>query len=444
LKRKLTLVIIAVVVALYVVPLVLLVSLLKEKAASIPHGLVEAAALCGMLGIFIAAHVSRPKLPDVKPLLLLPNTKSIKLRNVLALLFGDISKWYPFLLLMAGLHAVVFVNGDYLRGAVVSVTLICLYAATLLAAWMTGIALRFARSERNSRGAYVLSVSIFTALIVFFATINLGVLWIKYAIGVALPVVLCSAAYVSLKRNVGSLLDTAFEPLNYVNAPRIAHEGRAHTRLPIFFQKEWRMCFRSRRIRVLFYLVPVYAAAVSTGLFLKGNTLELMFMSYLVTTGLAMNYNEYWERFWAWDRSSHGLILSVPDGRQRYFVQKIACSLVFGATVLPVHFFFFEGNHIVGIIGGLLFLGAVPILTSYDSMNNGKINADLNASLWTKITFNIHFMISLLGMAAANWYLFFKNDVLLGKLLYILFIVVLVITAVKRLYTSLQRKEWAC
>lgn len=441
-KLKFTLIIVTVFAALYVVPLVLILNIFNEKIASIPNILIEGAALFGILGIYFAAHFFMPKIPDIKPLLLLPNTRSIKLWKVLALLFTDISKWYPFLLVMAGLHAAFLFNANYLGGIIVTFTLTFIYAATLLAAWMTGVTIRFARTEKSNYGAYIISLSIVIVILVFFAIANIDDLWIKYSIYLTFSMLLYLTAYFHLRKNVEQLLEMAFEPLNYVTTLKINHKVSASGSVPMFLQKELRMCFRSKRIRLLFFIVPIYAVAVSIGLFLKGNIQGFIFMPYLVTTALAMNYNEYWERYWAWDRQSHGLIFSVPAGKRQYFMQKISCLFLFGATVLPVHILFFWDNVFVGVTGGLLLLSAVSIFTSYDSMSNPNLNADLNDSIWTKVRFNIRFMISLIGMAAANWYLFFRNEVLLWKLLYVLVVVVLIITAVKRLNKSLQLKEW--
>lgn len=434
--------------ALYVLPVILIYNIFNEKIASIPNIFIEGAALFGILGIYLAAHFSMPKIPDIKPLLLSPNTKSIKLRKVLALLFTDISKWYPFLLVMAGLHAAFLFITNYLGGIIVTFTLTFIYGATLMASWMTGVTIRYSKTEESKHYAYIPSLSIFIVLFIFFAITNINDLWIKYSIYSTLSMLLCLTAYFHLRKNVEQFLEMAFDPLNYVTTLKINHKVSASGSVPMFLQKELRMCFRGKRIRVLFFVGPIgglaMGLAIGVPLFLQGNVQALTFVSYFALAGFSMNYNEYWERYWAWDRQSHGLIFSVPAGKRQYFMQKIFCLLLFGATVLPVHILFFWDNVFVGIIGGLLLLSAVSIFTSYDSMSNPNLNADLNASIWTKVTFNIRFMISLIGMVAANWFLFFKNDILLVKLFYVLVIIILIITAAKRLYKSLQLKEWAC
>jgi ABC-2 type transport system ATP-binding protein len=283
---------------------------------------------------------------------------------------------------MAGLHAAFLFNANYLGGIIVTFTLTFIYAATLLAAWMTGVTVRFARTEKSNYGAYIISLSIVIVILVFFAIANIDDLWIKYSIYITFSMLLYLTAYFHLRKNVEQLLEMAFEPLNYVTTLKINRKVSASGSVPMFLQKELRMCFRSKRIRLLFFIVPIYAVAVSIGLFLKGNIQGFIFMPYLVTTALAMNYNEYWERYWAWDRQSHGLIFSVPAGKWQYFMQKISCLFLFGATVLPVHILFFWDNVFVGVIGGLLLLSAVSIFTSYDSMSNPNLNADLNDSIW--------------------------------------------------------------
>ena len=155
-----------------------------------------------------------------------------------------------------------------------------------------------------------------------------------------------------------------------------------------------------------------------------------------------MNYNEYWEKYWAWDRNSYGLIFSTPEGKKQYFMQKITYLLIVGSTVLPVHILFFKEDLLLGTLGALIFLCSVSIFTGYDSMLNGTMNADLNANIWTRVTFNIRFVFSLLLISTANWYLLFGTLLLPLKFLYVLVISILLVVTVRKLYSQLQLREW--
>lgn len=428
-------------ISLYLLPLVLTYSFVRERIDSIPTLLIDLAVLAWMLVIAIAEHFRKPKIPNVKPLILIPKMKRVLLQKVLGILFTDVSKLYYFVPMIAGFHAVSLMNANYIEGIFVSFSLILIYAAILMASWITGITLRFAKTEESRYYAFLPSCTVFMVLLTLLTFVNSELGLYRYSLYTVCSVLLFWFTYRMLTKNIQWLIKAVFEPLNFSN-PKIMLKTNDKTYMPLFSLKETRMCFRSKRIRILFVIVPVYATAVSIALLMKGNIQGFAFIPYFATTALAMNYNEYWEKYWAWDRNSHGLIFSTPEGKKQYFRQKIAYLLIVGSTVLPVHILFFGKDLLLGILGGLIFMCSVSIFTGYDSMDNRTIKADLNASIWTKVTFNIHFVLSLLLVSAANWYFLFGTHLLSLKILYVFVISVLIVVVCRKLYSQLQSKEW--
>ncbi len=431
---------------LYILPFFLIYSIIKDKLNSIPSRFLDTFAVIVCLLILIAEHFRPPKIPNLKPLLILPNTKRLKLRKVLHLLISDISKWFLFLPFVAGLHAVYILTADYFGGIIITIALTLIYFAIVISSWITGIVIRFGKSEGSKYKLILPSFLNFLGLLILMIIPYISISRFRYVNYIIFSVLLFFVTYSVLRKNIDWLVEMVFEPLNYNTKYRkykINVKINNKIYIPLFLQKEIRMCFRSRRIRVLFFMVPIYALAVSIGLFLKGNVQGLALIPYFATTTLAINYNEYWEKYWAWDRKSHGLIFSTPEGKKQYFVHKTSYLFIVASTVLPVHILFFRDNVFMGIIGGLIFMGVVSVFTGYDSMNNRSINADLNASIWTKMTFNIHFVFSLIMIATANWYLLFKAQHLFLQVSYVFATLFLIVFIAKRLYLQFQSKEWA-
>jgi len=164
--------VIIVFISLYLLPLVLTYFFVSERIDSIPTLLIDLVVLFGLLVIAIAEHFRKPKIPNVKPLILIPKMKRVLLRKVLLILFTDVSKLYYFVPLIAGLHAVSLMNANYIEGIFVSFSLILIYAAILMASWITGITLRFAKSEESRYYVLLPSCTVFMILLTLLISAN--------------------------------------------------------------------------------------------------------------------------------------------------------------------------------------------------------------------------------------------------------------------------------
>lgn len=427
--------------SLYFLPFILTYCFLRSRLDILPSINSEVFGLLAVLVIAIVEHLRTPKIPDVKPLMLLPNMRPRLVCDLLELVLTDFSKLSYFLPLLASLHAVFLINADYFVGLLFSGWLVFIYVIILMSSWMTGVAVRFVKNDEAGGEVFAPSVIfcvIISSLLIFEST---KISLYRSALYLCSFLLLYLVPRI-LVRNIERLLKSVFDSTQHYDY-KIKRKKGATSPLPLFISKEIRMCFRSKRIRLLFFIVPLYATVVSVALFVQGNIQGFAFLPYFATTALAMNYNEYWEKYWAWDRNSHGLIFSAPEGKQQYFRHKVCYLYVIGSTVLPVHLLFFKGDIFMGFLGGLIFLIAVSTFTSYSSMENRTMNVELNASIWTKFTFNFRFVVSLLLISAANWYLLFRAPMSYVRYVYLFLVSVAVASIFRKIRAQLQAKEWA-
>ena len=223
--------VIIVFISLYLLPLVLTYSFVRERIDSIPTLLIALAVLAWMLVIAIAEHFRKPKIPNVKPLILIPKMKRVLLQKVLGILFTDVSKLYYFVPMIAGFHAVSLMNANYIEGIFVGFSLILIYAAILIASWITGITLRFAKTEESRYYAFLPSCTVFMVLLTLLIFVNSELGLYRYSLYTVCSVLLFWFTYRMLTKNIQWLIKAVFEPLNFSN-PKIMLKTNDKTYMP--------------------------------------------------------------------------------------------------------------------------------------------------------------------------------------------------------------------
>lgn len=386
-----------------------------------------------LLVFFFIEHIKTPKIPNIKPFLLLPNSQKKILKHVLTLLFLDVSKWYLFIPFWACLHAIAIILRNY-QILIISLSMLFIYSALLFSSWKTSVTLRFANTRSLMTNSLSLSLLVLVGLLLnSFLNDSYVLLIVSFLLAVIV--------YYLFSVDIDVLLKDVYSPIcNKLKRYNVRYAY--HKEKLLFLKKEFRMCIRSRRLKWVFLFTFLYSFFFIILFLWKQKSHTLNFWMYCAPIALSMSFGEYFERLWLWDKNSYGLIFSVPGGKDKYFWQKIIYVFMLGINVLILHKMIFT-DKLVALLCGLVLVVAVPIVGGFSSMTSKNLTVDLNASIWDmknqKLNINSFFTIS--ALLIANWYVIQENDLIIS-VLYLILLFSGVLIVLKKLWGSFNNNDW--
>ncbi|HKJ67858.1 MAG TPA: hypothetical protein VKA68_07860 [bacterium] len=336
-----------------------------------------------------------PKIPAVKPLLLIPHTRRMQARKVLTLLIDNVSGHVLAVLILALLSA-LNLNMLSLAG------LVLLYLSYLIAGWQWGVGWRFGRTDPGLFVVYGVSILNLLGIATLFAAPGMPVLFAGAAL------CLLGLTVTSFYKNAESLLRTAFEKSEmalYRHFPK----PRRGVFPYVYLIKELRMGLRSRRLRHIYYLgIPYFIFMLVFILFIPDNRLHDGYVYFICIATPMGVFNEYFEKFWRWDDTGTGLIYSFPIGRKAYFIQRMVYAFILGSMTLVLHLLLRDPSISIirSLAAGVILMVGLPVLAGYSGVTDRNINAELSASIWNlrKNPATIRFAASLVFLLILNRY----------------------------------------
>jgi len=379
-------------------------------------------------------HLKVPKIPSIKPYLLLPNRRKILVRQAIKLICFDLNKWYLFLPLLAFLHLEAFVDKN-VQLIVTSISLIIMYMALLLNSWMASIAIRY------NRGSSLFFKALFLSLTLFCFFISMYIFNYKPFILLFLVFLLLSGTYFLFIRHLEDALISVYTLVEKLQASNSIL--RLKREKFYFIKKEFRMCFRSKRLRWGFafsFLTAIFLASI---LLLNTQNMTPNYFLYFSVIAMGMTFGDYYEHFWGWDRNSNGLIMVLPNGEFSYFYQRMLYVLLIELHVFPLHFLLFPDRPLVLLVAFGLILSA-SLLAGFNSMKSNNKEIDLNASIWdvSNMRLSLNQGLTLIPLLFINWYIITMNNKEL-LLLYVLLLISCTMFIVRILWKKFEQKEWS-
>jgi len=344
----------------------------------------------------IIDHLRMPKIPAVKPLLIVPQSKDIQFRSILRIFLRDFMKHCRNILLLAFVSVIVPDPKTWF-------SILLLYVGALASGWQFGVHWRFrTRPPSFSISSYLFLFYFFISVFIIFNLIPSLFILITTAL-------LSILTYLSLFKNVESYLLSVYGQSRTIVTNISTHQ--LHRSLPpIYVRKEFRMGIRSRRLRHIYFLgAPFYLFVMIILLFLpkaQPRDLKLYFLFIASTAGV---FNEYFEKFWRWDEPNLGLISSVPRGQHEYFIQRCVYAFAVGGFIPIIHIIFFHNDFVImaaALLAGMSLMIGLPAFAGYNSVTDQNQQTDLNASIWSmkQNPMTLRFGVSLLFLLVYNWF----------------------------------------
>lgn len=142
-----------------------------------------------------------------------------------------------------------------------------------------------------------------------------------------------------------------------------------------FLTKELRLIMRSRRLKYQFMLLAFASLLVIAAAMGQNFNLRKDPFLYIGLTAVLI-FADYYERFWAWDRNSYGLIFSIPSAREGYFMQKLLAGMIPLLPFLLFHLILYHHKMLSGILTGLASAMTILVAAGRGSMTKENLNAD--------------------------------------------------------------------
>lgn len=314
---------------------------------------------------------SRPKIPEIKPVLLLPNYDKKIFRQII---ISNLASWsnityYTIILSLftGGLWGIQY----FLE--IIPAILLCVLLTLSLR--INCISLKLAL--RYLKRKYLIIFYSLSIIIIFL--IPISIVNIHYLISTILAGIISLISILVFNTNALPLFRYAFDNIEVSNPLKtLYYPGTMKLN---FYSKEFRMLARSKRLKTLFFLMIAYFLISFIILIFSDRMRIRNVFLYLSFCGLSV-FPDYLERLWAWDHKNRGLILSFPSAAGKYFHQKIYFAFVLHISVIIISMAFFQDYPLIGALLSILSIIALVIIGGYKSFSNYDMNTDLYCSIY--------------------------------------------------------------
>ncbi len=364
------------------------------------------------------------RLPSIKPYLLYPSQNSVIIKNTILIILFDV-RTYPFLSTFLGFYSYVyFLYGGFLYFIFGFLNLLFIWYAISFMIW------DFKLSKFSININFFFTV-LFAFLLYLSSFLPNGVNFF----------LLCVVGFylIYLVKKIPIKLQYLYDN----NDLYIKKKSYAFTKVKnIFFVKEVRMFFRTKRLRLSLILIIIYftifaIASMST------ESIPNKINIFLYITALSLlTPSEYFEKFWAWEGNSIFFIKSLPKGIHNFFYQKLKFSFFLCIPILLFHLLLSTDKLFKIIILSIIFILTLPILGGYLSSSK-EMNAERNISIWEikKSNFNKSMLFIIVPIILLNWYIVTEQSFSIFLLYLILISIFLIIFSYKA-FINIKNKEF--
>lgn len=326
---------------------------------------------CFILLLQFIQVFTRPKVPEIKPLLLLPNYRKLIFKRIVA------SNSFDFTFCIYFLASTGFICGGLwgMRLFIETILIFLIFLFITLSFRLNYFSLKMAnRYIGKSSWKILYSLALLITLILPFLNFE-----IDYSILTLVVTFIFILSLLIFRKNALLLFRYAFDNLEIKTISTYSLRSRNNT--ISFYLKEFRMLSRSKRLRTVFLLSFVYFFIAFMLLVFSIRENKYNFYLYMGFCSLS-TFSDYVERFWAWDHKNRGLILSFPSAAGKYFHQKIYFAFVLHISVIIISMAFFQDYPLIGALLSILSIIALVIIGGYKSFSNYDMNTDLYCSIY--------------------------------------------------------------
>jgi hypothetical protein len=362
------------------------------------------------------------KIPYFKVISVLPKMKKRQIYLAIQSYFLNLTKGHIYLLFII----LLTINFNLINGfGFYNIFLFSIqFLALFIVVYIVRISFKyFLVQEKLISGAIFL---VFNSLCFFMPGI---LLWIMY-----LFIIVAWAFYL-----LNVFLDSKYEiVLNEFK--QLNNKLLSYNKLPIFFQKELRMIFRTKRLNKVFIFMLIYTLIFGLVIYFSDKRGDKIFLQ-IMLIGTTLNYSEYFNFFWSWDKNKTGLILSLPSFKDLYIKEKkMFSSLILLPALLMSSLIFSLVDSIFFSINIVLVF--VYIINLYSLNLKDTVSFLLEKNIFFKPKLTLYFGFVLISILSYNFYFIILPENMFIKLGQLALIIILCIFAKKITINYWKNYEW--